>query len=114
VHALVELSVSDEMVREAERALQRIDGDGMIRGPVVFKSGTVALISSIAQPNGEKTQQVVGLGHAPILENQRSAVSVQLNKIGSKILWESFNTSTPDFSFNFEMEVQGYLSPNRS
>lgn len=113
IHALVELSVSDEQVREAERALRRIDGDGVIRGPVIFKSGSVALISAVAKPDGGMAQQVVGLGSAPILENQRSAVAVQLNKIGSKILWESFNTSTPDFTFNFEMEVEGYLSPKR-
>ncbi len=113
VHALVELSVTDEQIRDAERALQRLDGDGQIIGPVVFKSGTVSLVSSVAQPNGETTQQIVGLGSAPILENQRSAVSVQLNQLGSKILWETFNTPTPDFSFNFEMEVEGYLSPKR-
>ena len=113
IHALVELSVSEEMIKEAERALRRIDGDGKIVGPVIFKSGTVALISAIAQENGDMTEQIVGLGSAPILENQKSAVAVQLNKLGSKILWETFNTSTPDFSFNFEMEVEGYLSPKR-
>jgi len=113
IHALVELSVSDDMIKEAERALRRIDGDGKIMGPVIFKSGTVALISAIAQENGEMTEQIVGLGSAPILENQKSAVAVQLNQLGSKILWETFNTSTPDFSFNFEMEVEGYMSPKR-
>jgi len=113
IHALVELRVTDEQIRAAEQALRRIDGDGVIRGPVIFKSGSVALISAVAKPNGEMAQEVVGLGSAPILENQRSAVAVQLNKIGSKILWESFNTSTPDFTFNFEMEVEGYLSPKR-
>lgn len=113
IHALVELSVSDDQIREAEQALRRIDGDGVIRGPVIFKSGSVALISAVANPDGDMTEQVVGLGSAPILENQRSAVAVQLNQIGSKILWESFNTPTPDFSFNFEMEVEGYLSPKR-
>lgn len=113
IHALVELSVSDKMIKDAEKALRRIDGDGKIVGPVVFKSGTVALISAIANDKGEMTEKIVGLGSAPILENQKSAVAVQLNQIGSKILWETFNTSTPDFSFNFEMEVEGYLSPKR-
>lgn len=113
VHALVELSVSQDMIREAERALRRIDGNGKIIGPVVFKSGTVALVSSVAQENGQFTEQIVGLGSAPVLENQKSAVSVQLNKLGSKILWESFNTPTADFSFQFEMEVEGYQSPKR-
>ncbi len=113
VHALVELSVSDDQRREAQSALRRIDGDGKIVGPVIFKSGTVALISAIANERGDMVEQIIGLGNAPILENQKSAVAVQLNKIGSKILWETFNTPTPDFSINFEMEVEGYLSPKR-
>jgi len=113
VHALVELKVTDEQIKDAEKSLRRIDGNGKIVGPVIFKSGTVALISSFAKPGGDFTKQVVGLGNAPILENQKSAVSVQLNKLGSKILWESFKTPTPDFTMHFEMEVEGYLSPKR-
>ncbi len=113
VHALVELKVPDKMIKDAERALSRVDGNGKIIGPVVFKSGTVSLISSVAKPNGEFEAKVCGLGNAPILENQRSAVSVHVNKLGSKILWETFNTPTPDFSAHFEMEVEGYQSPKR-
>ncbi|WP_203258780.1 hypothetical protein [Hyunsoonleella ulvae] len=113
VHALVELKVSDKMIKDAERALSRVDSNGKIIGPVVFKSGTVSLISSVAKPDGEFEAKVCGLGNAPILENQRSAVSVHVNKLGSKILWETFNTPTPDFSAHFEMEVEGYQSPKR-
>ncbi|MFD0861687.1 hypothetical protein ACFQ1M_05680 [Sungkyunkwania multivorans] len=113
VHTLVELKVPDKMLKDAERALKRVDNKGKIVGPVVFKSGTVSLISSVAKPNGDFEAKVVGFGNAPVLENQRSAVSVQLNKLGSKILWETFNTPTPDFSVHFEMEVEGYLSPKR-
>lgn len=113
VHALVELKVSDKMIKDAERALSRVDNNGKIIGPVVYKSGTVSLISSVAKPDGEFEAKVCGLGNAPILENQRSAVSVHVNKLGSKILWETFNTPTPDFSAHFEMEVEGYQSPKR-
>ncbi|MCK6695823.1 MAG: hypothetical protein L6Q97_27420, partial [Thermoanaerobaculia bacterium] len=113
VHALVELSVSDDQIKEAERALQRIDAGGKIVGPVVFKSGTVALISGIANKDGGYAQTVVGLGSAPILENQKAAVAVMLNAMGSKLLWETFNTPTPDFSIQFDMEVAGFLAPKR-
>ncbi|MEM1119283.1 MAG: hypothetical protein AAGJ18_02475, partial [Bacteroidota bacterium] len=113
IHALVELSVSDEQLKIAKRALSSIDGDAKIIGPVVFKSGTVSLISAVVDDKGDMVDRIVGLGSAPILENQKSAVAVQLNKLGSKILWETFNTPTPDFTFNFEMEVEGYLSPKR-
>lgn len=113
LHALIELTVSDEMIAAADKSLKKINARAKIVGPIIFKSGTVALITSIAQSSNENNQKVIGLGHAPILENQKSAVSIQLNNLNSKILWESFNTPTPDFSFNFEMEIEGYLSPKR-
>lgn len=113
VHALFELSVSDEQLREARQALRRIDGDGKIIGPVTYKSGTIALISSVADKNGTMAEKVLGIGNAPILEGQKAAISVQLNMLGSKLLWETFKTPTPDFSISFEMEIEGYLSPKR-
>ena len=33
---------------------------------------------------------------------------MQLTKLGAKILWESFQTPTPDISFSFEMDVTGF------
>jgi hypothetical protein len=113
VHALFELSVSQEQLRQAAQALRRIDSDGKIIGPVTYKSGTIALISSVADKNGNMAEKVLGIGNAPILEGQKAAISVQLNKLGSKLLWETFKTPTPDFSISFEMEVEGYLSPKR-
>jgi hypothetical protein len=59
-------------------------------------------------------KQVLGLGNAPVLDGQKAAVSIQLTKQGAKILWESFNTVTPDVSFTFEMEVKGYRSPKKA
>ena len=113
VHVVVELKVTDKQIKDAQRSLRRINAKGKIVGPIVFKSGRVSLISSFAKPGGEFTKQVVGIGNAPILENQRAAISVQLNKLGSKILWESFKTTTPDFSIYFEMDMLGYQSPKR-
>src|SRR5687768_7522153 len=37
VHALVELAVTDQMLKDAERALGRIKSNGKIVGPVMFK-----------------------------------------------------------------------------
>jgi hypothetical protein len=113
LHALLELYVSDEIKKKADQELKKKFPQGSIKGPVVFKGGTVNIISSIAKPNGEYAKQVIGIGNAPVLENQKMAISIQVNKIGSKILWETFKTPTPDLSFTFEMEVQGYLSPKR-
>ena len=114
VHAVVTLEVTQDQLREAQRALQRVKPGGIVRGPAIFQSGTFGLVSSFAEADGEVTRRVVGLGTAPILDGQKAAVSLMLTKQGAKILWESFQTSTPDISFSFEMELAGYRSPRRA
>ncbi|AHM59356.1 hypothetical protein D770_05445 [Flammeovirgaceae bacterium 311] len=114
VHAVVELSVSEDQLQEARQALKRIDPNAVIKGPVVYRSGTIALISSFANADGDLTKQVIGLGKAPIIDGQQAAISVQLTKKGAEILWESFKTSTPDMSISFEMNIDGYRSPKRA
>jgi len=111
LHVLVNLAVPDEMIRDAQQELVRINGKAKITGPIIFKSGKVAIISSVIGENGQLTKKVVGLGSAPILEGQKAAVSVLLTKEGADILWATFQTPTPDLSFQFEMDVRGYLSP---
>jgi hypothetical protein len=114
VHALVSLSVSQDQLREAQRALQRVRPGARIQGPVVYKSGRFGLVSSFKDTQGNLTKQVVGLGAAPILDGEKAAVSMQLTKLGAKILWESFKTPNPDISFTFEMEMGGFRSPHRA
>jgi hypothetical protein len=111
LHVVVELKVPDEMLERARQELRRTKGNGEIRGPVLYKGGTVALISSVAQTEGGMARKVVGLGPAPVLDGGKAAVSVLLNKIGAKLLWESFKTPTPDISFSFQMTADGYHSP---
>ncbi len=111
VHALVELSVLPEQLREAERDLQRYDAEGVIKGPVIYRSGKFALVSSFADETGDLTEQILGIGDAPILDGQKAAISMQLTKFGAKLLWESFKTPTPDISFSFQMVLAGFRSP---
>lgn len=114
VHAVVALSVPPEMIADAQRQLQRTKPGAKLMGPVVYKSGKFGLVSSFKDTNGNLTKQVVGLGNAPLLDGEKAAVSMQLTKLGAKILWESFQTPTPDISFTFEMDMTGYRSPHRA
>ena len=114
VHAVVALSVTPQQIAEGQRGLQRVKPGAKIVGPVVFKSGKFGLVSSFKDTNGNLTKQVVGLGNAPLLDGEKAAVSMQLTKLGAKILWESFQTPTPDISFSFEMDMTGYRSPHRA
>ncbi len=114
VHALVSLSVSPDQIRDAQRELQRVKPGARIQGPIVYKSGKFGLVSSFKEADGRVTARVVGLGNAPVLDGEKAAVSIQLTKLGAKILWESFQTPTPDISFTFEMDMSGFRSPHRA
>jgi hypothetical protein len=114
VHAVVSLSVTREELNDAGRQLKRIKPNARIQGPVVYKSGKFGLVSSFRDPAGKLVTQVVGLGNAPVLDGEKAAVSIQLTKQGAKILWESFETATPDISFTFEMDMSGFRSPHKA
>lgn len=114
VHAVVSLAVTDEQLDEARRELRRIKPEGEIIGPVIFKSGTFGLVTSFTGENGELSSSVVGLGQAPILDGQQAAISMHLTRLGATLLWNSFQTSTPDISFSFMMTMDGYRLPKEA
>ncbi len=111
IHAVIELMVTDAQLDEARRELRRINPNGEIVGPAPYSGGTVALISTVADPDAGFSRKVLGVGKAPILDGQKAAVSIHLSKLGAQVLWESFNTPTPDMSFSFEMDLEGFNSP---
>ena len=114
VHAVVELSVTPQQLNAARQQLRRVKPNGVIVGPIVYKGGTIALVTSFNKESGELTKQVIGLGKAPVLDGEKAAVSIQLTKKGATLLWASFQTPTPDLSFSFEMELSGFRSPIRA
>lgn len=111
VSALIELNVSEERKLEAEQELRRINPKGKIKGPVIYRGGTVALVSAFNSENEEFTQQVLGLGPAPVVEGQKAPLSILLTKKGARILWESFKSNMADISFQYSMEIEGYNAP---
>lgn len=110
VHALVEYGLTAAQVKKLEAMLKAKNKAAILKGPVMFKSGNLALISGVVN-SGKHVKKVIGVGKAPILEGNKAAVAFLLDKKGAQILWSSFNSSTPDISFSFEMEMPGYLSP---
>jgi len=113
VHAVVELYDDPEDRKEAMRELKRLtrNDNAQLVGSIIYKSGTMTLISSIANKEGGFAKTILGLGPAPTLAGNKAAVSILLNKEGAKILWETFKTPTPDMSFSFVMNINGYRSP---
>ncbi len=113
VHAVVELFISKEDIREAERELRRVNPNGAVKGQLLYERGTISLISSFKNDNKEWVKRVLGFGTVAIMANHGMAMSIQLTKQGSKILWESLKSPTPDMSVSFEMDICGYRSPKK-
>lgn len=111
VTAQVTLAVSDEQLERARAELSGMKPGAKIVGPCMFTDGTFSLNSVVKESSGKIVSKVCAMGKAPLLENQSAAVSILLNKEGTQILWETFNTPAPNISFDFEMELQGYHSP---
>jgi hypothetical protein len=116
VHLLIGLSVSPDEIKEAEQELKNINPKGKIIGTVVYRGGTMALITKSVLTNGPGTagdnqRRVLGIGPAPVLEGDKIAVSFLLDKTDATLLWESLKTPTPDISFNLNMTLAGYQSP---
>jgi hypothetical protein len=123
IHALVTFGVPKEMLQEAERDLQRQRPGARIAGPIVPKSGTVGIISTAVAPKknpddpedqpSKLAGQVLGVGNAPLLDGDKTSVSILLSKQGAKVLWEQFQMATANLDFAFEVKVQGFRKPQR-
>lgn len=117
LHFLVTYDTPEEQIRRAERALQRLVGQGrpraggeeqvILRGPVVFKAGRYYLVSSIINPQGEAEPKLLAAGNAPVLEGSQMALSFDLTPERATLLNESLKMATPDISLIFEMTLEG-------
>ena len=114
VHGLVTLAVTQEEIREAQAELQRLKPGGRVVGPVMWESGTVALVSAMKDPKGEMITHVAGVSAAPILDGQKSAFSILLSKLGSQVLWDTFQKPTPAVAFAYDMKLKGFRPPMRA
>jgi hypothetical protein len=110
LHFLVTYDTPAEEIRAAERALKRLPGneEAVLRGPVIFKSGRYALISSIVNPAGQAEPQLLATGNAPVLEGSQLALAFELPPERATLLLASLESATPDVSLVFEMTLEGF------
>ena len=109
VHFLVTYGADEARVRAARRASESVPG-ARIAGPIVYRKGSFALVTSFTEEN-ETVTRTVAVGKAPLMEGQKAAVSMALTREGAELLWESFRGSTPDISLVFDMEFAGVREP---
>ncbi|MEW5807312.1 MAG: hypothetical protein AB1756_08215 [Acidobacteriota bacterium] len=107
IHFLVTWGLSDNEIMSAESALQMIDAKAKVAGPVPFKEGTFKIVSATSGQGGLFNVKVCGEGKAPIMPNQKAAVSIALTQEGATLLWESFKNPTSDISVMFMMKHSG-------
>ncbi len=110
VHFLVTYGTSKDRVNTAQKRLQKENPDARIQGPIIYRKGSFALITSFKEDQAELVK-TVAVGKAPLMEGQKAAVSMALTRSGAELLWESFKTDTPDISIVFDMEFVGIREP---
>ncbi len=110
VHFLVTYGADKGRVTAAEADLQEKLPDARIAGPIIYRKGSFALITSFQEEN-QTTTRTVAVGKAPLMEGQKAAVSMALTREGAELLWESFQTATPDISLVFDMQFAGVREP---
>lgn len=107
LHFLVTWGFSEGELASAESALRLKDPQAKIAGPVPFKEGTFKVVSATAGEGGIFSRKIVGEGKAPIMPNQKAAVSIALTEEGASLLWESFENPTSDVSVMFALKFAG-------
>ena len=110
LHFLVLYDTSVEKLETAQEELAYVTGDNKakLKGPIIFKEGTYALISSIIDPDeGGQKRKLMVKGRAPVLEGNKIALSFELDAKDSKLLIESFKMATPDISLVFDLSFEG-------
>jgi hypothetical protein len=114
LHFLALYETPEAQVARAKKALEDITGNKQVklRGPLIFSAGRYAVISSVAQvdaPPGspEGARKMIAAGNAPVLEGNKIALSMGLEKREAQILYNSFQMANPDVSIVFDMQFEG-------
>lgn len=112
LHFLVTYDTDEAKIRKAEgRLREQLQNDKVVlRGPVIFREGRYALVSSIINPEtGTSERKLMAMGAAPVLQGSRIALSFELDPERAQLLLESFKTTTPDVSIIFDMTFSGIM-----
>ncbi|MGQ0738320.1 MAG: hypothetical protein ACT4OJ_04605 [Bacteroidota bacterium] len=110
LHFLVTYDTDQTKIDRAETKLRELlPGQPVrIKGPVIFKEGRYALVSSIIK-NGKEEKNLLSVGAAPVLQGSRIALSFEIDPDRSKLLLQSLTMPTPDISIIFDMTFSGLM-----
>jgi hypothetical protein len=112
LHFLVTYDTDEKKILKASQKLKELynNNEIKIRGPMIFKEGRFALVSSIINSDNTKIERtLMAVGAAPVLQGSKIALSFELSPQRSKLLLESFKMATPDVSIVFDLVFSGIL-----
>ncbi len=114
LHFLALYDTTEAQVAKAKKALEEATGNHEVklRGPIVFSGGRYTIVSSLAKADvppdaPEGARKMIASGNAPVLEGNKIALSMGLEKRDAQILYNSFQMANPDVSVVFDMEFGG-------
>jgi hypothetical protein len=112
LHFLVLYDTDEKKISRAQAKLKELlnNDSAKLRGPIIFKEGRYALVSSIVNPEtGQTERKLMSVGAAPVLQGSRIALSFELDATRATLLMESFKTTTPDISIIFDLTFSGIM-----
>jgi len=95
ISAYFQLGISDNERARLEEAVQSVNSNAKLRGPVIFDDGTYRMKTSVE--NG--ITYIVGEGSAATHEGDRMYVTAMLTQDGANKLFTTFQTATHPFFF---------------
>ncbi len=110
LHFFVTYSLTPQELQRARAELQKIDKNARLKGPIIFKKGTFAVISAAVGEGGAFTRKVIGEGKAPLVSGSEVSVSIAVTPEGAAFLDEALKQPTYPVSIRFDMTYEG-LTP---
>lgn len=110
LHFFVTYSLTPQELEKVRAELKKIKPNAVLKGPVIFKKGTFAVISAAVGEGGTFTRKVIGEGKAPLVSGSEVSVSISVNPEGAAFLEEALKHPTYPVSIRFDMTYEG-LTP---
>ena len=110
LHFFVTYSLTPQELQQIRTELKKINTNAMLKGPVIFKKGTFAVISAAVGEGGAFTRKVIGEGKAPLVSGSEVSVSIAVTPEGAAFLDEALKHPTYPVSIRFDMTYEG-LTP---
>jgi len=107
LHFFVTYSLTPQELKDVRAKLKKRNEKFVLKGPVIFKKGTFAVISAAIGEGGAFTRKVIGEGKAPLVSGSEVSVSIAVTPEGAAFLDEALRQPTYPVSIRFDMTYEG-------